>query len=125
MAGKVRIEGGKLTAKRLNAFDESLAGEIKKLNKAAAETVAAEARVRAPRLTGRLAGSIRAGSTLRAGTVRLGSKAIPYAGPIHWGWAHHNITKHPFLFDALEEQRPAVLAAYHSAVEALVAEKFI
>lgn len=58
------------------------------------------AAARAPRRSGKLAGSIRPGATQKAGVVRAGRASIPYAGVIHWGWPGHNIAAQPFLTEA-------------------------
>jgi len=62
--------------------------ELKEVNREAAEIALPAVRNLAPRgKTGRLAGSLRVGATKRAGVIRAGRKAVPYAGPINYGWA--------------------------------------
>ena len=57
----------------------------------------ADVRNLAPRgKTGRLAGSLRVGATKRAGVIRAGRKAVPYAGPVNYGWPARRIK--PCLF---------------------------
>ena len=46
--------------------------------------------------TGRLAGSVRAGATQKAGVIRAGSKAVRYAGVVNYGWPARGIR--PRLF---------------------------
>lgn len=78
------------------------AGEIGELNAGlarAAEIIAAEARMRAPRRTGRLSGSVR--SSRDVGRSRV-TAAAPYAGPIHWGWPARHIRARPFILDAAD-----------------------
>ena len=47
--------------------------------------------------TGRLAGSLRVGATNRAGVIRAGRKAVPYAGPINYGWPKRHIRPRLFV----------------------------
>lgn len=70
--------------------------------------VAGTARTLVPRRRGRLAATIRPGRAKGKATVRAGSAAVPYAGPIHWGWPARNIAAQPFLVDALERDRRRV-----------------
>ena len=104
-AGKpaVRVKGAaefRAAMKRMGADLSDLTA----INRQAAETVAGTARDKAPRLTGALESSIRAGATRTRGTVKAGSRAIPYAGVIHFGWPAHNISPQPFIYDALDER---------------------
>lgn len=41
---------------------------------------------RAPRVSGKLASTIRSSGTTRAAVVRAGFKATPYPGANNWGW---------------------------------------
>ena len=71
--------------------------ELKEVNRRAADIAKPEAVARAPRgKTGRLAGSIRAGATQKAGIIRAGRKTVPYAGPINYGWPARNIRTTPW-----------------------------
>ena len=47
--------------------------------------------------TGRLAGSLRVGATKRAGVIRAGRKAVPYAGPVNYGWPARRIKPRLFV----------------------------
>lgn len=62
-----------------------------------------------PRVTGTLAGTLRAGRGKTKAVVRAGSAAVPYAGPIHYGWPARNIIAQPFLTDALAANQARVL----------------
>jgi hypothetical protein len=92
--------------------------------------VAGTARTLVPVRSGRLAKSIRAGVTARTGVVRAGTKDVPYAGPIHFGWFVRKppavggpIQPQPFLYDALDARRDEVMERYVVAVQT-VATKF-
>ncbi len=61
--------------------------DLKEVNREAAQIALPAVRNLAPRgKTGRLAGSLRVGATKRAGVIRAGRKAVPYAGPTNYGW---------------------------------------
>ena len=76
--------------------------ELKEVNRRAADIAKPEAVARAPRgKTGRLAGSIRAGATQKAGIIRAGRKTVPYAGPINYGWPARHIKQRTFVNDAV------------------------
>ena len=94
--------------------------DMQRTNKAAAKPVSDRAREIVPRLTGTLASSIRPTATQKEGAVLAGSRSVPYAGPIHFGWPSRNIEPHPFLYDALDQRRDEVVSVYNDRVEALV-----
>lgn len=88
------------------------ASDLKEANAAAASIVANAAASRAPRRTGRLAASVRGNRAVSRATVSAGGAAVPYAGPIHWGWPAHHIAPQPFVVDAAQVTEPVWLAAY-------------
>lgn len=94
--------------------------DLKDANAQAAATAAAGAE--APQLTGALAGSIRSTGTKTAGIIRAGRAAIPYAGPIHWGWPKHNIQANPFLVDGAQRTEPQWLPVYEAHIEAIISD---
>lgn len=94
--------------------------DFTKVNREAAETVAKEGKGRAPRLTGRLAKSVRAGANQKAGYVMAGNRQVVYAGPIHFGWPRRNIRAQPFLYDALDARKDEVIRKYEQRVGDLV-----
>lgn len=120
-AGKpaVQVTGAREFRRAMSKMGADLK-DLSAINKAAAQTVADEARGRAPVLTGRLAGSVRAGATRTKGYVRAGGRAIPYAGVIHFGWPAHNISPNPFIYDALDDRKQDVIDKYEAHIEALV-----
>jgi len=94
--------------------------DLKPVNAQAAAIVQAAAASRAPRLTGRLAGSVRSSGTRRAGVVRAGGARIPYAGPIHWGWPAHHIAPNTFIVDAAQGTEPAWVEVYAHGIEQIL-----
>jgi hypothetical protein len=93
--------------------------DFKTINKLIAENVASEARSRAPRDTGTLAGDVRGGGTKTRAYVSVGRKKIPYAGPIHFGWPRRNIQPNPFLYEAIDSRADDVVAVYAQRVDEL------
>lgn len=87
-------------------------GPIAEVMKEAGDMAAAAIRAEAPKRSGRLARSVRAGRAVGRARVSVGRKSVPYAGPIHWGWPEHNIEANKFGTRGLQ------------AVDGQVAEKF-
>ena len=90
------------------------------IHKRVAEIVADQSRHIVPYLGGALSGSIKSTATRTRGRVQAGSRSVPYAGPIHFGWPARNIKASPFLWDALEDKESEVVDKYEQFVEALV-----
>jgi hypothetical protein len=86
--------------------------ELKEANTRAAQIVADRGSTLAPKRTGRLAGNIRPAKQVAKARIMAGSASVPYAGPIHWGWASRNIEANPFLSNAAVETQDEWLAAY-------------
>ena len=112
----VKLKGEAELRARLRAAAKA---DFKAANLEAAEVVKGDAVSRAPVLSGRLQGSIRAAATAKAGIIRAGWRSVPYVGVIHFGWARHSITPNPFLYDALDARRDEVLEVYEKRVQAL------
>nr|DAL28217.1 MAG TPA_asm: putative tail component [Caudoviricetes sp.] len=76
------------------------------------------AAAKAPKVTGRLAASIR--PMAQQSRVRISSR-LPYAGPIHWGWASRHITPTTFISDAATSTEPAWTELFWRELEDAVA----
>lgn len=81
----VRITGMDDLRRRLRNTEHGIE-QLKSTNRRAAEVAGHTAMAMAPIRTGNLAATEREGATQRAGVVRFGGAAVPYACPIHWGW---------------------------------------
>ncbi len=117
----VEIEGGR----RLRSTLKKAGVDMKKMtaiNRRAASVVAAAAGPAAPKLTGLLSASVRPGATQRAGIVRAGKKAIPYAGPIHWGWPARGIRAQPFISDAAVATEESWVPLYEKHMRDIIKE---
>jgi len=119
VADKVAFVGLREFQRALRQIDPDLRKELREVQKEAAQIVAVTAAARAPRRTGRLAGSVRATATQKAGSVRAGGARLPYAGPIHFGWRARNIRPQPFIYDALDARREQVVRKFESGIEGL------
>ncbi len=88
----VKVTGAKELRKAIRQLEDAAAkkgmqADLKGAYRTAARAVEVQAKMEAPRRSGRLAGSIKAkGTTTGASIVAGGLKAVPYAGPIHYGW---------------------------------------
>jgi hypothetical protein len=91
--------------------------DLKEANAAAASTVSAAAQIKAPRVSGTLAGTVRGNRAVSMAVVRAGRAGVPYAGVIHWGWPRRNIRANPFLVDAAHDTEPTWIVAYYKAVQ--------
>lgn len=116
----VRLDGARQLRRALSRAGDDLA-DLRAANAQAAGIAASGARVRVPERSGRLAASVRPGATKTQAVIRAGSARIPYAGPIHWGWAARHIAPHPFLSEGAQATEPAWLGVYTAALERLVA----
>lgn len=94
--------------------------DLKTTNRQAADVVTPVAARLAPKRTGRLAATIRAGATRRAGVVRAGKKAVPYAGVINYGWPTRNIRARLFMNRAAKQTEPQWTQIYNQAVQKII-----
>lgn len=125
MAGEsIRVVGLAKFIRATRDIDPAVKDEVKALNRWGAEQVVPVAQGLVPRRDGDLAGSIRAGATQRSGVVRAGKAAVPYAGPIHFGWPARNIRPQPFLWDALDQRRDAIFREYEQRLNRVVDRVF-
>lgn len=115
----VEVEGGPEFRRAMRRLGADV-GELKAVHRELAEDVASSAESLVPVLSGRLRDRIRPRATSRAATVTAGGRGVPYAGPIHFGWRERNIEPQPFLYDALDDRRDEVRAAYAGHVAGLV-----
>lgn len=99
--------------------------DLKAAHRAVAEDVARESRPEAPvgdggPHPGQLRDTTRASGTQSAAIVRAGSAAVPYAGPIHWGWPNRHIDAQPWLADTAERREPVWSDTYLHAIETII-----
>jgi hypothetical protein len=119
-AGGVRVEGARELRRTLKRAGDDLS-DLKDTHATVARIVAGAATPpRGP--TGRLAASVRGSGTKTASVVRAGRKAVPYAGPIHWGWRRRNIEAQPFLTTAAASTEPRWVGLFAEALDTALAK---
>ncbi|WP_423220482.1 HK97 gp10 family phage protein [Bifidobacterium imperatoris] len=78
--------------------------ELKEVNRKAANVALPAVQALTTRgKTGRLAKSVRVGATQKAGIIRAGRKAVPYAGVINYGWPARHIKGRQFVNDGVAQ----------------------
>lgn len=112
----VEIDGARELRRTLRAAGDDLE-DLKAANQAAANIAAAAAKSEAPKLTGRLAGDIRASGTKTAGIIRAGRKKLPYAGVIHWGWPKRNILANPYITAGAQQTESIWVPLYQKQLD--------
>lgn len=112
----IRIEGQRELRRTLRQAGDDLE-DLKAAHKAAAEVAAGGAKPLVPVRSGQLAATIRPGGTKTSALIRAGKKAVPYAGPIHWGWAARGIEPAPFLADGAKNTESTWVELFYQAME--------
>jgi hypothetical protein len=122
--GSVRVEGLNKVRRDLKklASDVDYGSQFLAVNKTLADAVAGDSKNYVPVLTGSLQGSIRATASAKSGRVKAGYKAVPYAGPIHFGWPARFIKPQPFVYDAIDRRRGEIKDRYERLIEKLIRE---
>jgi hypothetical protein len=111
----IKVEGLNELARTLRRMDAELPKALTRIHKHIAEGLVAPARSRVRSRTGRLAASIKPAGTARSASLKAGgTQAVPYAGPIHFGWSKRGIVGNPFLSDVVEAAEPSLEAIYTS-----------
>jgi hypothetical protein len=113
----VTIDGLNQLRRAFKTLSANATEDFKAAGYASATIVADEAKSLVPVVSGRLRDSIRAAMVQSGGKVRAGVKAVPYAGPIHFGWGRRNITPQPFLYQAIDRRHGEVLDTYLAHLE--------
>ena len=125
MSRSTKIAGADEVRRKIRNMQDAVSktaakSELKTLHGDAAKIVEQDALGRAPVKSGRLRESIRSSGTQKAGVVRAGFARVPYAGPIHFGWAKRNIRPQPFLYDAKDARRDEVVRSVEQGIDALI-----
>ena len=129
MRPQLELVGYRQLKKELRQLGDEAVASLKQTNKEAADLVADTARPDIPVRSGRLKGTLRTTGTMRGGVVRMGRKAVPYAGPVHFGWPNRPnqakgwrggpIAPNPFLYEAMDERVQDVMDLYSKYLETL------
>ena len=119
----VRIDGLREVQRELRRLGGDARSDMKPAHKKAADLVAAETRPKAPVRTGQLQATIRSFARQNAGVVRAGIKAVPYAGPIIFGWPARHIKPNPFIYEAADRRRAQVAQAYAERMSEIIVKR--
>jgi len=92
--------------------------ELKDAHRRVGNLVAQVASATGPRRSGKLAGSVRSTRQAKRARVVAGGSAIPYAGPIHWGWPARGISARPFISEAAQDSESQWVPIYKRDVQA-------
>lgn len=95
------------------------ADDLREAHAEAAGVVEQRAEQLVPRRSGRLAGSISSAVRGSGGVVEAGG-SLPYGAVIHFGWPGHGIEPQPFLYDAADERRDAVIEVYEDRMNQII-----
>ena len=111
----VRVQG----ADRVKRTMEAAADDLRDLSGAgdrAAGLLVRQAQANAPRLSGRLAGTITPVASRSGATVTAGA-GIEYAAVQENGWPRHGIQARRYMARALESTQDKIIDTYASAVD--------
>ena len=98
--------------------DEDLKKAMKATNVVVANLVIPDAKKNVPSKSGALARSIRATNTVNYAAIRAGSaKAVPYAGPIEWGWPARGIKERKFIRKSISKNYRRIVKKYEDAID--------
>lgn len=111
MSTSVEVQGAQAMQASLHAAGAKVQ-DMTAINRDVAATVAAA--VRAPRKTGRLAGSVRPQATATEAAIVVDQ---PYAGVIENGWPKHNISATNFVKTAFANTETTTTAMYEKAMQ--------
>lgn len=113
----VRVEGAAQLRRTLKGASKDLLKQMAVTHREVSGLVATQARPAAPRRSGALAASLRPGGTATKAIVRAGGAGVPYAGPIHWGWAARSIPANPFIAQVVDTNETQIVEAYTARVD--------
>jgi len=125
----IEIEGARKLRKAFRDIDADTS-DFTKLHRRLADTVAGTAKTKVPVRSGRLQKSVRGRGTKTAARVMAGNNrksgpsSVPYAAPIHFGWARRGIRPQPFLYEALDDRRQEVVDQYNGEVRSIIRRAF-
>lgn len=120
MGGQLEIEGLRAVQKAMKNFSDDSRNDMKETHRRAGQIVVDGAARLVPVRTGALLASLKSSPTQRQGRVRIGSAAVPYAGPIHFGWPARHIQPNPFIYEVLDGRRQEVYALYAERISQLI-----
>jgi len=98
---------------------EGAVDDLKTANAAISSKVAQSAVATTPKLTGRLASTVKGNRAVQRVQIKAGGARVPYAGVIEYGWPARNIEAQPFLRRAAWTNKDYVIQQYSSNLESI------
>lgn len=120
--GGVRVDGLSKVIRQLKAFGLEIEDLKTAFAALAAEGAAAVAR-HTPKRSGRLAGNVRGNRAQSKAVVRVGGAAVPYAGPINYGWNARGIEPAHFMQKGDQELQPKAVQILTAEIESQITRK--
>lgn len=119
-SGGVRVTGLNAKIKNLEKMGVAVA-DLKAAFAEISNRAAEIAANLAPKLTGKLAASVRGSKTKNRALVTAGNKATtPYAGAINYGWAARGIVGHEFMQRASDQVSPTAVETLNQSLDKLI-----
>lgn len=136
MPETIRVEGLRETVKQLEALGADR-NAITEAGYSSAEILIRAALPLVPVRSGRLKSTLRPGRIKAGAVARAGTGSVPYAPPIHWGWAivganhkgkltptsrrrFRNVPPQPFFAEALGYTKEEIVANYDKLMQEAV-----
>lgn len=119
---RLRVDGYRRTLRALEAAGAD-AENMRDLMHELGNIIVRDAKQRVPTESGKLGRTLRAGRGKTKAVVRAGSKAVPYAGIIHYGTPASypkQYASSPYIVEALQSQQAAVLRKLIDGLEDLL-----
>lgn len=130
---RIQVDGLNEARKQINKV-QNIDKELRAAGKEAGEILITEIRRTAKfsnkahrPSSGKLLRTLRTVSLAKGAAIRMGNARVPYAGPIHFGWAYDknwfikkNIRPNPFMFRAFGWRKKDILEAYQKQVDKLL-----
>lgn len=118
-SGGVEVVGARKLRSTMKRAGQDLS-DLKAVHSKVAAFVADKAAARAPRRTGRLAGTVRGNRAAASSRVMAGRQSVPYAKVIHWGWPARNISAQPWIQDTARDTETQWLLMFQAGIDAAI-----
>lgn len=122
MSASIKVKGLNAMVKELQAFGLEVA-DLKEAFGEVSQQAAQLAAGYAPRRTGKLAGSVKAGKSKNRAVARAGGARVPYAAALNYGWPRHGIRPSLFMQRASDAVTPDAVKTIDTAIDRLISQK--
>ncbi len=122
----IEVQGLNEFIRELRRVEKDLPKAVAEANwRAANETLVRRIAAAAPRLSGRLGGSVRAARQQRRAGIAVGTNVkVPYAGVINFGWPARNIRAQEFVYSTIHKSLPEFMDKYVEEINDLSSRAF-